>query len=159
LIKIYLKKLNRVKLVKHKYIMGNSVSVKKINFEDMQNAINSENIIIINTLPADIQACLIKKTVDINNEIEILNNSLSSNKDITVVIYGMNASDETIVNKYNQLLRLGLSNVYVYPGGLFEWLLLQDIYGDDAFQTSKKELDILKYKGKRIIGNQLMLTN
>jgi hypothetical protein len=159
LIKIYLKKLNRVKSVKHKYIMGNTVSVKKINFEDMQNAINSENIIIINTLPADKQACLIKKTVDINNEIEILNNSLSSNKDITVVIYGMNASDETIVNKYNQLLRLGLSNVYVYPGGLFEWLLLQDIYGDDVFQTSKKELDILKYKGKRIIGNQLMLTN
>ena len=116
--------------------------VKKINFEDMQNAINSENIIIINTLPADTQACLIKNTVDINNEIEILNNSLSSNKDITVVIYGMNASDETIVNKYNQLLRLGLSNVYVYPGGLFEWLLLQDIYGDDVFQTSKKELDI-----------------
>jgi hypothetical protein len=139
--------------------MGNTVSVKKINFEDMQNAINSENIIIINTLPADTQACLIKNTVDINNEIEILNNSLSNNKDITVVIYGINASDETIVNKYNQLLRLGLSNVYVYPGGLFEWLLLQDIYGDDVFQTSKKELDILKYKGKRIIGNQLMLTN
>ena len=37
-------------------------------------------------------------------------------------------------------------NVYVYPGGLFEWLLLQDIYGEDNFPTTLKELDILKYK-------------
>ena len=43
-------------------------------------------------------------------------------------------------------MSLGLTEVYVYPGGLFEWLLLQDIYGDDSFPTTKKELDILKYK-------------
>ena len=30
---------------------------------------------------------------------------------------------------------------------MFEWLLLQDIYGDDEFPTTTKELDILKYKG------------
>ena len=38
-----------------------------------------------------------------------------------------------------------------YPGGVFEWLLLQDIYGNDNFPTTKKELDILKYKPKRQI--------
>jgi hypothetical protein len=31
-------------------------------------------------------------------------------------------------------------------GGLFEWLMLQDIYGYDEFPTTKKELDFLKYK-------------
>ena len=31
-------------------------------------------------------------------------------------------------------------------GGIFEWLLLQDIYGDDQFKTTSRELDILKYK-------------
>jgi len=36
--------------------------------------------------------------------------------------------------------------VHIYPGGIFEWLLLQDIYGDDMFKTTSKELDILKYK-------------
>jgi len=139
--------------------MGNSVSVKKINFEDMQNVINDINTIIINTMNSNNQDCLIEKTVSINEEIQILNNSLTKNKDITIVIYGMNASDESIVKKYNQLIGLGFMNVYVYPGGLFEWLLLQDIYGDDTFKTTKKELDILKFKGQQIIGGQLMLKN
>ena len=70
----------------------------------------------------------------------------------------MTAADDSIVRKYNQLTGLGLINVVVYPGGLFEWLLLQDIYGNDSFPTTKKELDILKYKGKKL-GNRLMLTN
>ena len=29
---------------------------------------------------------------------------------------------------------------------MFEWLCLQDIYSSDLFPTTKKELDILKYK-------------
>ena len=45
-------------------------------------------------------------------------------------------------------MSLGFYNVYLYNGGLFEWLLLQDIYGFDEFPTTKKELDILKYKPK-----------
>ena len=31
----------------------------------------------------------------------------------------MNAADDSIVRKYNQLTGLGLINVVVYPGGLF----------------------------------------
>jgi len=34
---------------------------------------------------------------------------------------------------------------------LFEWLLLQDIYGYDEFPTTIKVLDILKYKPSKII--------
>ena len=63
-----------------------------------------------------------------------------------MVIYGKNTNDEAIIKKYNQLMQLGFKNVYIYPGGLFEWLLLQDIYGNELFPTTKKELDILKYK-------------
>ena len=37
-------------------------------------------------------------------------------------------------------------NVFIYSGGMFEWLCLQDIYGNELFPTTKKELDILKYK-------------
>jgi hypothetical protein len=59
----------------------------------------------------------------------------------------MNACDESIVVKYNQLNKLGFTNIHVYVGGLFEWMLLQDIYGEDMFKTTKKELDILKFKG------------
>jgi hypothetical protein len=41
-------------------------------------------------------------------------------------------------------------------GGLFEWLMLQDIYGSDEFPTTKKELDILKYKPNKMLNVQLL---
>lgn len=138
--------------------MGNNVSVKKINFEDMQNLINDTNALIINTMSSKFQKCLIERTIPIDEEIKIMNSLLNKNKETKIVIYGMNASDETIVSRYNQLISLGFTNVYVYPGGLFEWLLLQDIYGDEIFKTTCIEPDILKFKGNCIItGNQLML--
>jgi hypothetical protein len=53
---------------------------------------------------------------------------------------------------------LGFKNVRVYPGGMFEWLLLQDIYGAASFPTTSKETDILKYKPpKRNVGNKMIL--
>jgi hypothetical protein len=136
--------------------MGNRSSVQKINFEDMQYAITDNDTVIINTMKPEMQDCLIYRTVSIHSEVELLNSLLSSNTGSRIVIYGLNASDETIVTKYNQLTSLGFYNVYVYPGGLFEWLLLQDIYGFDTFQTTKKELDILKYKGRRVFGVMLL---
>lgn len=138
--------------------MGNTNSVKKINFEDMQDMITDKNTVIVNTLDISKQNCLIKKTIPAGEEVEIINKLIKTNYANRVVIYGMNAADDSIVRKYNQLTGLGLINIVVYPGGLFEWLLLQDIYGTDSFPTTKKELDILKYKGKKL-GNRLMLTN
>ena len=38
-----------------------------------------------------------------------------------------------------------------FVGGLFLWLLLQDTYGEDNFQTTSKCLDILRYKEKSIL--------
>ena len=126
--------------------MGNNTScIKKINYEDIQDKIN--DCILINTLSVTEQKCLIKNTINIQEEEQIINNLLKSyNQNHKIYIYGKNSNDESIYKKYNQILNLGLTNVYVYPGGLFEWLLLQDIYGDDSFPTTSKELDILKYK-------------
>ena len=75
---------------------------------------------------------------------------LSKFQNINIIIYGENCCDSKVINKYNQLYKLGFKNLYVYIGGLFEWLLLQDIYGDDEFPTTTKILDILKYKGNKI---------
>jgi len=88
---------------------------------------------------------------------QLINSILSTDLNKKLIIYGMNACDESLNYKYNQLAKLGFSNMYVYVGGLFEWLLLQDIYGDDNFPTTKKEPDILKYKGD-IMSKKLMLT-
>jgi hypothetical protein len=129
--------------------MGNSISNKYINFEDMQSAIANKNYIIINTLAENKQPCLICGTLDMKNEEEILNTYLKSNKSIKIIVYGMNSQDESVNKKYEQLLALGFYNVFIYNGGLFEWLLLQDIYGKELFLTTTQERDILKYKGSQ----------
>jgi hypothetical protein len=112
--------------------MGNTLSsIKNINFEDMLSFIErtgnslNENTIIINTLTQNNQGCLIKGTISIDDEIKILNLQLNKDKNTNIVIYGLNACDNTIIKKYEQLLGLGFYNVFVYPGGLFEWLLLR----------------------------------
>tara|TARA_B110001450_G_C17646872_1_gene491593 strand:- start:1526 stop:1936 length:411 start_codon:yes stop_codon:yes gene_type:complete len=129
--------------------MGNSNTINKINFKDMQIAIKNKYI-IINTLDSNNQDCLIENTLSINDEIQLLNNK-NLNKTMNIIIYGMNSIDESIIVKYNQLISLGFKNIYIYTGGLFEWLLLQDIYSNEYFKTSNNELDILKYKGREKI--------
>ena len=127
--------------------MGASNSqMKKVNFEDLQEIQYSNNSILINTLLVDEQHCLIRKTINFKDEETIINNLLNSKTKEKIFIYGKNTNDESIYKKYNQLLQLGFQEIYIYPGGLFEWLCLQDIYGEESFPTTKKELDILKYK-------------
>ena len=128
--------------------MGNTQSIQKISFEDIQIAIkNPESYLLINTLPLSEQKCLIKNTCNAEKEIEIINKYMKSyNKNIKIIIYGKNSNDYTTQKKYEQLISLGFYNIYIYLGGMFEWLLLQDIYGQEEFPTTNKELDILKYK-------------
>jgi hypothetical protein len=135
--------------IKYKiFFMGNS-AYQKINFEDMQFAIKKDYL-IINTLRENEQHCLIQGTVPCDKEVDIVNHLLKEkNKNINIILYGKNNGDDTIYKKANQLISLGFTKVNVYCGGLFEWLLLQEIYGNDEFLTSKSELDILKYKPTR----------
>jgi hypothetical protein len=139
--------------------MGNSQpSSIKINYEDIQYIIkNQEGHLLINTLSHSEQNCLITNTININNEENIINTYLKrGSKGIKIIIYGKNSNDEKIYNKYNQLTSLGFNNVYIYAGGLFEWLLLQDIYGETEFPTTKKELDILKFKPNKLLNIQML---
>lgn len=137
--------------------MGNSQSIKKINFEDMQTVIkNPEIYLIINTLPLNEQNCLIINTTIATEEESFINKCLKENKTIRIIIYGKNCNDDTVQKKYNQLISLGFYNIYIYNGGLFEWLLLQDIYGKDLFPTTKKELDLLKFKPNQLLNIGLL---
>ena len=139
--------------------MGNSQSSSiKINYEDVQFIIkNPEGHLLINTLSGSEQHCLIVNTININNEENIINTCIKRGaKGIKVLIYGKNSNDEKLYNKYSQLTSLGFYNVYIYTGGLFEWLMLQDIYGEKEFPTTKKELDLLKYKSNKILNISLL---
>lgn len=139
--------------------MGNSQSSSiKINYEDIQFITkNPEGHLLINTLSTSEQICLIINTININNEENVINSCIKRGmKDIKIVIYGKNSNDDKIYNKYNQLTSLGFYNVYIYTGGLFEWLMLQDIYGEKEFPTTSKELDILKYKPNKVLNVPLL---
>ena len=121
-------------------------SIKKISFEDLQLAIKKNNYIIINTLNDNNQECLIKGTITPEQEVQILNDYLNKSEKIVIIIYGENSNDEKIFLKYKQLIDLGFNNVYLYIGGIFEWLMLQEIYGEENFPTTTRLLDLLKYK-------------
>ena len=137
--------------------MGNTQSIKKINYEDMQTVIkNAEAYLIINTLPPSEQQCLIVNTTFAVDEELLINKYMKENKNIRIVIYGKNCNDDTTNKKYQQLLTLGFYNIFLYTGGLFEWLLLQDIYGKELFPTTKKEVDILKYKPNQMLNIGLL---
>ena len=141
--------------------MGNQNSIQRINFEDIQYIIkNTDTYCIINTLHSNNQDCLIPNTVISEQEEKILNHLLQNNLEQQIVIYGANVNDYSIYEKHDQLVKLGFKNLYIYPGGMFEWLCLQDIYSDELFPTTKKELDILKYKPNTILlKNGFYLTN
>jgi len=128
--------------------MGNSPSIiQKANYEDIQNLNSYSDIILINTLPLQDQHCLIANTINFNEEEDIINNLITNgNLNKKIIIYGKNYTDYSMYKKYEQIKELGFTNIYIYAGGIFEWLCLQDIYSSDNFLTTNKELDILKYR-------------
>jgi len=141
--------------------MGNSMSVTPtITFEDLQSAIcDKEKTLIINTLDANMQSCLIAGTLNIETEVEVLNALMKKNTEVRIIVYGMNSTDNTPQKKYEQLMKLGFYNVFIYRSGLFEWLLLQDIYGAELFPTTAAKVDLLKYKGRRQLNTTLALSH
>ena len=155
------KQFNNIIVMDYIYqlFMGNTTSTRKVNFEDVQHSMrNNSKFILINTLNSSRQDVLIKNTIPINKEEELINTLIKSNQNVNIIVYDENANAPNLMKKYDQLIGLGFINVFIYPGGLFEWLLLQDIYGYENFPTTKHETDIIKFKGKSIFNNYY-LTN
>jgi hypothetical protein len=127
--------------------------IKSVSFEEIKQAIEITKqgelkSYIINTLPLAEQDILIYNTIPIEEEESLMNKDIE-NYDLAnrpIFVYGRNTTDMTAETKYKQLIKLGAKKVFLYRGGLFEWLLLQDIYGFSYFPTTKKITDILKYK-------------
>lgn len=97
---------------------------------------------------------LIRGTLDPEEEEDLINGLLMIDEpleDIVVVVYGKNAVDESVMKKVKELRGLGFENVYGYVGGMFEWCLLSDIYGEKEFpfMNGVKKVDPLFYKVER----------
>ena len=134
--------------------MGGLHSVPKIGFEDIMDTVlkNSHAFALLNTLPPTEQDCLITGTLSAFSEESVMNQLISSNKAHYIVVYGRNANDPTLIKKYEQLTKFGFVNVHVYLGGMFEWLLLQEVYGAETFPTTSKCKDLYKYRSAKTLG-------
>jgi len=142
--------------------MGNYESaIKNANFDDIIMISNdpSKNAhILIHVMDKEDEELLIKGTLLINEEIERVNSLLTYGKmDVTIVIYGKNTDDfSKVIGKCRKLCNMWFCNIYAYLGGLFEWLLLQEIYGNEEIKTNiicKK--NILDYKPAMSISKYL----
>jgi len=125
--------------------MGNIYSsFETIHFKELQTLIGSD-ILLLNTLPQEHQSYLIYGTLCASKETDQMNFYLKTNRSIEIILYGKDHLDRTMIEKYNQLKQLGFTRIRIYFGGLFEWALLQDIYGPSLFKTHgsvKDPLDI-----------------
>ena len=122
-----------------------------IGFEDIKYVIeNPRNYLLINTLNIDEQSILIKNTINVKEEESVINNILTNYNipDKPIIIYGKNSGDNSVERKYDQIINFGLKDVFIYYGGLFEWLLLNELYGFDEFPLNENHtnIDILKYR-------------
>ena len=126
-----------------------TIQFNEIGFEDILMAVQEQDkYIILNTLSHTEQNVLIKNTISSQEE-EVLINNLIDKEHInnkTIIVYGKNTCDKETEKKYIKLKNCGFTNLAIYRGGIFEWLLLQEVYGFSNFPTSSKEIDILKYR-------------
>lgn len=138
------KREKKYKVFSPDYTMGNGIS-NLINFELLKE-MQKEGATIIHTMDEN-EKVLILGTVVAEKESEKINKMMSKNdyeKDI--IIYGRNCHEyENLLKKQKQMASLGFKNIFIYLGGMFEWLLLQDVYGSKEFPTEKKG-EILDFK-------------
>ena len=149
-------------IIPHKSIPITLAGNNKVGFNDMMHFckshksddVENNRTIIINTLPLTEQNHLIPNTLSYQSEEGIINSIMGDYRrdltNYTVIIYGKHCADDTVDKKYKQMIRLGFSNTFIYYGGLFEWMLLQDIYGTENFPTTNLSItDPLKYSPRR----------
>ncbi len=131
--------------------MGTSQSsINYANYCDIQNAVRSGKT-VVHIMDVSDETILIKGTLTAYQEVEKINLWISNGAfDNEIYIYGYsNADFNKLLQRHKQLLGLGFHKVYIYFGGMFEWLLLRDVYGATEFPLDGlikgAMVDILKY--------------
>lgn len=97
-----------------------------------------ERVYLITVMERDESDKVIKGTIPFKEEEITMNSIIKQNKmdTVTVIVYGKDACDERIYKKAKQMMELGFKRVRIYIGGMFEWNLLVELYGDENFPTS-----------------------
>jgi hypothetical protein len=145
--------LNKNQVMKKK--MGNLSSssfdakLNTINNDTLQRHFHDEtDMTLLTTM--ECSECFIANTATIADEEQKMNALIKQGEfDELIVVYGKNYSDENVFRKYEQLVNFGFSNVRVYRGGMYEWLLLHCIHGNNMYPVDNpRGTDVKKLVNK-----------
>jgi hypothetical protein len=90
--------------------------------------------LIISTTITERGSPYIAGTVSRFAELITIDSLKRSNRfDVPILVYGHNMFDTTVKTQSTILMNNGFTKVFVYVGGMFEWMLLHKLYGNTAF--------------------------
>jgi hypothetical protein len=125
--------------------MGNATSslpvLERATFDDVRDA----RYLVINVLSEAEQDVLIQGTVSCTDEVAAVEEAIKEKR--VIIVYGRNNHDDRVWLKHAQLKKLG-GKAKVYVGGLFEWILLQELYGNERFPLTSYKFDPYQYSPK-----------
>jgi hypothetical protein len=143
--------------------MGIQISFDRISASDIkfiqEKFIN--DYLIVTTIKDTNNTPLIKGTLQPEKE-EYFINKIIQNKNNNIkgiIIYGMNNQDISVIDKYKQLLKFNVTNIFIYIGGLFEWLLLNkqhpNVFELDNHIDNFDYFRLLSKPNEKILSNNL----
>lgn len=122
--------------------MGNVQSTPGTELQSVgPNAITNPGpdapLLLLASPSIDYQPWRIRGTLTVDREEQRINRIVSADsahpdRNSFIVCYGLNSTDDSPVAQARKLARHGLE-ASVYRGGLFEWSLLRDAFGDTDY--------------------------
>ena len=121
------------------------MQIKEIGVTDFIKLIRTDRVLLFNGLKKQYHSCVIPGTIPYSDMRKVIKNM--SVEHIPVVYcanYSCNASHKFAEKKLGHL-----ETVYIYSGGVFEWLLLQKKYGKKKYPTSGDcDIENMKHREK-----------
>ena len=121
------------------------MQIKEIGVTDFKKLLGTGRVLLFNGLKKQYHSCVIPGTIPYPAMRKVIKNM--EEEDIAVVYcanYSCNASHKFAEKKLGHL-----ETVYIYSGGVFEWLLLQKKYGKKKYPTSGDcDIENMKHREK-----------
>jgi rhodanese-related sulfurtransferase len=121
------------------------MQIKQIGVTDFKKLLGTGRVLLFNALKKDYHSCVIPGTIPYTVMKKVIKNM--KEEDI-VVVYCANYSCN-LSHKFAEKKLGHLETVYIYSGGVFEWLLLQKKYGKKKYPSSEDcDIDNMQHREK-----------
>lgn len=121
------------------------MQIKEIGSTDFKKLLGTGRVMLFNGLKKQYHSCVIPSTIPYSDMRKAIKSMTSEHIPVVYCAnYSCNASHKFAEKKLGHL-----DTVYIYSGGIFEWLLLQKKYGKKKYPTNGDcELEHMKHREK-----------